>query len=96
MGQGTRGKRRVPFIERGKNAGKRQLMMGLRLGEPRRKVAAGAGFSDFWRLVWAQPAVYLGQPLAVWAVTTLFPGFRPMRRIRCFAKAFYKKIEEHI
>jgi sirohydrochlorin ferrochelatase len=49
---------------------RRQLMMGLRLGSPRPKVAAGVGFSDFWRLVWAQPAVYLDQPLAVCAATT--------------------------
>ena len=77
MGQGTRGEPRVPFIGRGKNAVRRQLMMGLRLGEPRRKVAAGAGFSDFWRLVWAQPAVYLDQPLAVWAATTRFMRLAP-------------------
>ena len=45
-------------------------MLGLRLGLPRREVTAGVGFSDFWRLVWAQPAVYLDQPLAVCAATT--------------------------
>jgi hypothetical protein len=59
------------------SAARRQLMMGLRLGEPRQKVAGGGGFSDFWRLVWAQPAVYLDQPLAVWAVTTLFLRLAP-------------------
>ncbi|AZO86329.1 hypothetical protein C9422_20900 [Pseudomonas sp. B1(2018)] len=55
-----------------KSAVRRQLMLGLRLGEPCAMVAGGSGFSDFWRLVWAQPAVYLDQPLAVWAATTLF------------------------
>ena len=59
------------------SAARRQLMMGLRLGEPRQKVAGGSGFSDFWRLVWAQPAVYLEQPLTVWAVTTLFLRLAP-------------------
>lgn len=59
------------------SAARRQLMMGLRLGEPRQKVAGDCGFSDFWWLVWAQPAVYLDQPLAVWAVTTLFLRLAP-------------------
>ena len=67
----------MPLDGAGKSAAKRQLMMGLRLGEPRPKVTADAGFSDFWRLVWAQPAVYLEQPLAVWAVTTLFLRLAP-------------------
>ena len=60
-----------------KSAARRQLMLGLRPGKPRPKVSAEAGFSDFWRLVWAQPAVYLDQPLAVWAVTTLFLRLAP-------------------
>lgn len=60
-----------------KSAARRQLMLGLRLGKPCPKVSAEAGFSDFWRLVWAQPAVYLDQPLAVWAVTTLFLRLAP-------------------
>lgn len=60
----------MPFCLNAASAVRRQLMMGLRLGLPRRKVAVGFGFSDFWRLVWAQPAVYLDQPLAVCAATT--------------------------
>jgi hypothetical protein len=60
----------MPLCVNGESAARRQFMLGLRLGLPRRKVAAGVGFSDFWRLVWAQPAVYLDQPLAVCAATT--------------------------
>ncbi|QAX83590.1 hypothetical protein C2E19_06895 [Pseudomonas sp. DTU12.3] len=60
-------------------------MMGLRLGSPDREVAAGSGFSDFWRLVWAQPAVYLDQPLAVCAATTRIFKIGPKRRILLFS-----------
>jgi hypothetical protein len=88
--------RRLPLCLTSESAARRQLMMGLRLGSPRRRVAAGEGFSDFWRLVWAQPAVYLDQPLAVSAATSRIFRIRPKRRILCFVKAFYKKIEEHI
>ena len=68
---------RMPSEGADKSAAKRQLMLGLRRGKPRPKVVADAGFSDFWRLVWSQPAVYLDQPLAVWAVTTLFLRLAP-------------------
>ncbi len=94
-----RGSRTKAWLSRcltGESAVRRQLMMGLRLGLPRREVAGDVGFSDFWRLVWAQPAVYLDQPLAVYAATTRIFRIRPKRRILCFVKAFYKKIEEHI
>ncbi|KRB05355.1 hypothetical protein ASD91_01210 [Pseudomonas sp. Root68] len=67
----------MPTFDGGKSAVRRQLMMGLRLGKLRAMVARGSGFSDFWRLVWAQPAVYLDQPLTVWAVTTLFLRLAP-------------------
>ncbi|KAE9650150.1 hypothetical protein [Pseudomonas sp. PB106] len=96
MARGTGSLRRLPLGLTVESAGRRQLMMGLRLGLPRHKVARGCGFSDFWRLVWAQPAVYLDQPLAVSAATTRIFRIRPKRRILCFVKAFYKKIEEHI
>ncbi|MDT3310766.1 hypothetical protein QZR14_05285 [Pseudomonas sp. rhizo66] len=96
MARGTGNLHRMPLCLTAESAARRQLMMGLRLGLPRRKVAGGAGFSDFWRLVWAQPAVYLDQPLAVCAATTRIFRIRPKRRIPCFVKAFYKKIEEHI
>jgi hypothetical protein len=96
VARGTGHKCRVPLCLTDENAARRQLMVGLRLGLPRRKVAGGVGFSDFWRLVWAQPAVYLDQPLAVCAATTRIFRIRPKRRILCFVKAFYKKIEEHI
>ncbi|CAI8798285.1 Glycosyl transferase [Pseudomonas sp. IT-P218] len=72
-----RRERRMCFDSGCKSAAKRQLMMGLRLGEPGYRVTTDSGFSDFWRLVWAQPAVYLEQPLAVWAVTTLFLRLAP-------------------
>ncbi|WP_322846049.1 hypothetical protein [Pseudomonas sp. B33.4] len=96
MSHGTGNKGRMPLCLTAQSAARRQLMMGLRLGLPRREVAGGVGFSDFWRLVWAQPAVYLDQPLAVCAATTRIFRIRPKRRILCFVKAFYKKIEEHI
>ncbi|KEX92324.1 hypothetical protein PSUM_12365 [Pseudomonas umsongensis] len=74
---GIRRGRRMRFQGGLKSAARRQLMMGLRLGEPGCAVTTGSGFSDFWRLVWAKPAVYLDQPLAVWAVTTLFLRLAP-------------------
>jgi len=96
VARGTGNMHRLPLGLTGESAARRKLMMGLRLGLPRRKVAEAVGFSDFWRLVWAQPAVYLDQPLAVSAATTRIFRIRPKRRILCFVKAFYKKIEEHI
>lgn len=78
----------MPLLQLQESAARRQLMLGLRLGLPRRTVAAGVGFSDFWRLVWAQPAVYLDQPLAVCAATTRIFRIRRLRANPLFCKAF--------
>ena len=71
----------MPLLQLQESAARRQLMLGLRLGLPRREVTAGVGFSDFWRLVWAQPAVYLEQPLAVLGGHDPIFEIGPTRRI---------------
>ncbi len=50
----------------------RHMGVRVRPATPGRKRWFVADYSCFGLLVWAEPAVYLDQPLAVWAAITRF------------------------